>query len=287
MDKLCEGVGALLSSLEEQMGLDRRREPRSWVPRSLGITVFQTYVEALELKSGIWSVSESVERHFLKSKIALLRPATSHSGWQFFMSGAGDITNPHIDPPLTRSIFWQLVGCKLWCIWPATTENLTVFEQSVAGERTWEWGMDNLSESGRKLLIMTPGTWWEVKQSEIHACISLTPSVHAAQEFFYVDDAEEILRVWKATSESRQDDTEIPISEAPAPVSDWLPDIFDKPEAEMDPMVKKAIDLYSYAREMVISGKSDQVTAVSEVFHMLPLVRVWIEKHALTLTTEM
>ena len=201
------------------------------------------------------------------------------------MSGPGDITNPHIDPPLTRSVFWQVIGYKIWGIWPATTENLAAFEQAVDGERTWEWAISELSESGRKLFIMEPGTWWELKQSEIHACISLSPSAHAAQEFFHVDDAEEILRVWKDTEEARKNTTTVtsfPAARVPKPLADWLPKKFDGPEEELEPMVKNAMDLYKYGLEMVMEGKSDQVTGISEVCDMLPLVRLWIEKHALS-----
>ena len=285
---LQDGVKFLLSSLEEQMSMDLKKEMRPWEPRSLGFTVFQRYVDVPEVKSGIWSVGEAVERHFVKSKIVSLVPRRfppSHSGWQFFMSGAGDTTNAHIDPPLTRSVFWQVIGYKLWCIWPATTENLAAFEERGDKERTWEWAIGALSASGRKLFIMEPGTWWELKQSEIHACISLTPLVHAAQEFFYVDDTEEILRVWKDTKEARQKSTTVttfPSDEYPDPLADWLPSKFDVPEEELEPMVKNAMDLYRDGLEMVMEGKSDNVTGISEVCAMLPLVRLWIEKHALS-----
>lgn len=279
------GVGALLSSLEEQMIQDRESEMRPCPPRDVGITILQTYVDAPALKSGIWSMSESVGRHFLEGRICPLLPQrlpTSHGGWQFFMSGAGDVTNPHIDPPLTRNIFWQVVGYKLWCIWPATSENLTEFEESVAGERDWKWGMDNLDKSGRKVFIMEPGTWWELKQSDIHACVSLTPSVHAVQEFFNADDATEIIRVWEYTKEYREKGTPVTPPLAAQPLDDWLPDIFKNPDEELDPMVKGAMKLYNYAQGMVIEGKSDQVTAISEVCDLLPVVRLWIEKHALS-----
>ena len=199
------------------------------------------------------------------------------------MSGAGNVTHPHIDPPLTWNIFWQVVGYKLWCIWPATSDNLAVFEESVAGERTWEWGIKKLSESGQKIFIMEPGTWWELKQSEIHACVLLTPSVHAVQEFFNVDNTEEILRVWKYTKTHRQATTMTipPAANCPQPLDDWQPKKFNNLEEELDPMVKKAMDLYSYAQEMVMEGKSSQVTAISEVHDLLPLVHLWIKSHAL------
>jgi hypothetical protein len=283
VDMLKEGVKVLLRSLEDQMMQDREVEMQPCLPRAVGITILQTLVDAPDLKSGIWSLKESVERLFLEGKIVRLMPArlpTSHSGWQFFMSGAGDVTNPHIDPPLTRTIFWQVIGYKIWCIWPATPENLDAFEL-VGEKRTWKWALDNLSESGRKFFIMEPGTWWELKQSEIHACISLTPSAHAVQEFFNVDDAEEILRVWKYTEKYRQQDTPI-TTEHPQPFRDWLPTIFDIPAEELEPIVKSAKELYSYGLGMVTEGKSDQITSVAEVCVMLPLVRQWIERHALS-----
>ena len=176
-------------------------------PQDLGITILQTYVNVPDLKSGIWDMSESVQHHFQKSKIVLLLPQRlppSHSLWQFFMSRVGDVTNPHIDPPLTQNIFYQVVRYKLWCIWPAMLDNLAGFEKMISGEQTWKWAMEELGKSGQKIFIMEPSTWWDLKQSEIHACVFLTPSVHAVQEFFNVDSAEEILRVWECTKGYQQ-----------------------------------------------------------------------------------
>ena len=285
VDTVQEGVQHLLNSLEEQMRFDQNKEARCWSPRNMGITILQTFVDAQEVKSSIWNITQSVERHFVNSKIVRLLPARfprTHSGWQFFMSGAGDITNPHIDPSLTRSVFWQVIGSKLWGIWPATKENLAVFEKSAAKERTWSWAMANLSERNRKLFIMEPGTWWEVKHSSIHACISLSPSAHAAQEFFFAGDAEVTLDLWKTTQEAREKDTapiKIDATHLPKPLSEWLPTIFAEQD-KMDKMVENAMGLYNYGLEMVITGKSDQVTLVSEVCDMLPLVRHWIEAEA-------
>ena len=285
MDQLQQGVKALLRSLEEQMEFDLQKEIKPWNPRALGFTIFQTYVDAPDIKTGIWNVDESVKRHYSASKIYVLLPKrfpTSHSGWQFFMSGAGDITNPHIDPPITRSIIWQVIGYKLWCIWPATSENLVLFQQSVDEDRTWEWAMTTFSKSGRTLFIMEPGTWCELKQSEIHACISLSPSVHAAQEFFSVDDAEAILRVWKDTETGRKNTTTVEAIEPnhiPAALSSWLPSEFNRPEEQLDPMVRNAISVYEYGLEMVREGKSDTVTLIPELCDMLSLVRLWICKN--------
>ena len=280
-----EGVEHLLISLEKQMELDQNQESCNWDPRNLGFTILQTWVDAPELKLSIWNLSQSVERRFLKSKIVPLSPARSppsHSRWQFFMSGAGDITSPHIDPPLTRTVFWQVVGHKIWGIWPATKENLDVFEQSVAKDRTWKWAVNNLSESDRKIFIMQPGTAWDLKQSEIHACISLSPSVHAVQEFFYVEDAKEILDTWMATKEAWENGTAMEIHEPHGlkPLDEWLPEVLANQE-NLDASVQNAKDLYKYALEMVTTGKSDEVTDVSEVCDRLPLVRIWIETHAL------
>ena len=115
------------------------------------------------------------------------------------MSGAGNITHPHINPPITWSLMLQVVGRKLWCTWPATGNNLVKWEKTTASKQTWQWAMEELSPSGQKVFIAEPGTWWVVKICEIHACISLSPSVHASQEFFLVNNAEETLNLWKAT----------------------------------------------------------------------------------------
>jgi hypothetical protein len=278
-----DGVNNLLDSLEEQMARDQNQQTHSWDPRNLGFTVFQTYVNAPELKTSFWNITQSVEQHFTKAKIVRLLPArfpASHSGWQFFMSGAGDTTHPHIDPPLTRSVFWQLVGRKLWGVWPPTKNNLAAFEEIAPTERTWKWAMENLSKEGRRFFIMEPGTWAELKICEIHACVSLTPSVHAAQELFYVEDADAILNVWKATEKAREkstDSTKFEVGRLPEPLTEWLPAASTSQEAGLE--VQQALDLYNYAFEMVMAGKSDGVTAISELCDMLPLVRVWIEKY--------
>ena len=47
---------------------------------------------------------------------------------------------------------------------------------------------------------------------------------------------------------------------------------------DSDSLVQKGIDLYDYGRDMMVSRKSDQVTMVSELCIMLPLVHQWIEK---------
>jgi hypothetical protein len=180
------------------------------------------------------------------------------------MTGAGGITNPHIDPPLSRSIFWQVVGHKLWGLWPATSTNLAAFEKTEASQQTWKWAIETLDEDGRDFLIMEPGSWWEVKPFVIHACVALSPSVHASQEFFLIDDAVDILRVWKATEQNQVIPTPIIESEVPEELSNWLPKAFHEQE-DLDPMVKNTIDLYNYGREMVLTQKSDQVTLVSEL----------------------
>ena len=132
----------------------------------LGITILQTFINAPELKTSFWHASQSVEVHYLEKRIIYRLPEGlphSHSSWQFFMSGAGNTTHPHIDPPLACSLFWQVIGSKLWCTWPATTDNLAKFKQTATVKWTWQWTMDNLSESGWKLFIMEPGTWWVLK----------------------------------------------------------------------------------------------------------------------------
>ena len=143
------------------------------------------------------------------------------------------------------------------------------------------WAMKNLSKSGQKIFIAEPGTWWEVKQSEIHACISLSPSAHAAQEFFYVNNAQEILKVWRVTEEAWKNTKEVVTFEADDCLklfAQWLPQIPEN-QQNLDPMLQNAIDLYKYVWEMVMEGKSGQVTQVSEVCSMLPLVCIWIERH--------
>ena len=50
---------------------------------------------------------------------------------------------------------------------------------------------------------------------------------------------------------------------------------------ELDPTVKSAMDLYTYAQEMVMEGKSSQVTMITEVSDLLPLVCLWIENDAI------
>ena len=247
----------------------------------MGLTVLQSFINAPELKTGIWNFNNSVLLHFHESKVVPLWPAP-HSGWQFFMSGPGDITNPHIDPALTRTVFWQVIGYKLWGVWPATKENLAVFEKTQPLDRTWKWAVENLSEDGRSFFIMEPGTWNELEHSAIHACVSLSPSTHASQEFFCVDDAEATLKLWKDTEEAREKSatvTKIEGDDLPQPILDWLPTVFTN-QQDLDPMVQNAIDLYQYAWNMVMAGKSDQVTSISEVAFLLPLVRIWIGKHA-------
>lgn len=280
---ISEGVRVLLRSLEEQMDIDKYQGVRPWNPRNLGITIQRTWINIPELETGIWDPNLAVGSHYREEKITYRVPAPGHSGWQFFMSGAGDITHPHIDPPVTRCLFWQVVGSKLWCKWPATKENLAAFNQ-LPVKPTWQWAMDNLSESGRQLFIMEPGTWLVLNICEIHACISLTPSVHAVQEFFLVDDAGAALRIWKDTEEVRENSKRsqedvIPEGDLPQALSEWLPDAFVGRE-NLDESVNAAIDMYEYGRNMVMSGKSDSVTIISELNEMLPLVRDWIEKAA-------
>jgi hypothetical protein len=104
VDAIQDGIGELLTLLEEQMGHDQNQEAHVWPPRSLGITILQTFITAPVLKSSIWRASQAVGSHFLEQNIVYRLAAglpPSHSGWQFFMSGPGDITHPHIDPPLT------------------------------------------------------------------------------------------------------------------------------------------------------------------------------------------
>jgi hypothetical protein len=266
------------------MGHDQNQEAHVWPPRSLGITILQTFITAPVLKSSIWRASQAVGSHFLEQNIVYRLAAglpPSHSGWQFFMSGPGDITHPHIDPPLTRSLFWQVIGSKIWCTWPATKENLGVFEQTEDGKRSWQWAMENLNKTGRKLFMMEPGTWWVLDVCEIHACISLSPSVHASQEFFHAKDAEKILTIWRYTEYTRNNSNQkrFVAEVLPEEHAKWLPDPFDKAE-HLESVVANAIALYDYARQMVEIGKSDEVTLASELDSMLPLVRDWIEKEA-------
>ena len=49
------------------------------------------------------------------------------------MSRVGNVTNPHINPPLPQNVFWQVVGYKIWHIWPEMSDNLAAFEQSLIG----------------------------------------------------------------------------------------------------------------------------------------------------------
>jgi hypothetical protein len=279
-----QGVNRLLDTLNKQMAFDENHEPHHWDPQDLGITVFQTFVNAQELNSSIWNFDEAVGNHFEKAKVVQLMPAKlplSHNGWQFFMSGAGAITNPHIDPPLTRNVFWQVIGSKLWGTWSATEQNLAKFERTNPMERTWEWAVKELSEDGRRFFIMEPGTWSELKHSAIHACISLTPSVHAAQDFFHVDDVDSIVDVWKKTEEARKSKSKnpVPAKNHPEPIDKWLPHILYG-DQNLDETVQKAIDLYKNACQMVEEGKSDEVTSLSELCDMLPLVRMWIKRYA-------
>ena len=273
------GVQELLLLLEEQMGFDQNQEAHRWEPRYMGITIFQTFVNAPVLKSSIWRASQAVGDHFLENRIVYRSPGRSHSGWQFFMTGPGDITHPHIDPPLVRSLFWQVIGSKLWCIWPPTKENLALFEQTVARDRTWQWAMENLHEPGRKCFIMEPGTWWVLNPCEIHACISLSPSVHASQEFFDAQDAEQILRIWRDTENARARRPALAADELPEELAQWLPEPFQE-TGGLETLVENAIELYNYGRQMVMTGKSDEVTLAPELYNMLPLVRDWIEKAA-------
>ena len=120
-----------------------------------------------------------------------------------------------------------------------------------------------------------------LKICEIHACISLSPSVHASQEFFLVDNAEETLNLWKATDgaqEKSQEKIFVP-DNPPEDLKTWLPPTFNGKQ-NLDPSVENAISLYEYGRNMVVSRKSDQVTMASELYNMLPLVWNWIEKEA-------
>ena len=266
------------------MGHDQDQKMHVWQPRSLGITVLRTFIAAPVLKSSIWRPSKAVGRQFLERNIAYNLPAglpPSYSGWQFFMSGPGDMTHPHIDPPLTRSLFWQVIGRKIWCTWPATKENLALFERAPDGKRSWQWAIENLDETGRKLFIMEPGTWWVLDVCEIHACISLSPSVHASQEFFHAEDAEKILTIWRYTEDARKNSKQERFQAAVLPEehAKWLPEPFDKAE-HLEPIVANSVALYEYARDMVEKGQSDQVTMASELHAMLPLVRNWIEKEA-------
>ena len=143
-----DGVLILLHLVEEQMGFDQNQEAHPWKPQDLGITIFQTFTNVPVLKSGIWHASQAVENHFLECRIVYKSPAHSHSGWQFFMTGPGDITHPHINPPIVQSLFWQVTGSKLMCIWPPMKKNLALFEQGTHGEQTWQWAIENLDEAG-------------------------------------------------------------------------------------------------------------------------------------------
>jgi hypothetical protein len=165
-------VKHLLKSLQTQREYNQHQEAHSWEPQNLGLTILQTYVNAPELRSSIWSINNSVGAHYLESRISLMMPPR-HTGWQFCMTRVGDITNPHIDPPLSWNIFWQVVGHKLWGLWPATSTNLAVFEKTEVSQQTWKWAIETLDEDGWNFLIMEPGTWWEVKPFMIHACVTL------------------------------------------------------------------------------------------------------------------
>jgi hypothetical protein len=90
--------------------------------------------------------------------------------------------------------------------WEEDVRNMASHEgepQCIPGNRgqqaDLEWTINSLTKNDQRFLLMEPGTCWEVKNCEIHACITLTPSVHACQEFFYIEDAGAILEVWKAT----------------------------------------------------------------------------------------
>ena len=287
IDTIKEGVSRLLDTLTTQMGFDQDHRHNAWEPQGLGITIFQTYVNAQELNSSIWNFNEAVGRQVDQTKVVQLMPATlphSHNGWQFFMSGPSAITNPHIDPPLTRNIFWQVIGTKLWGTWSPTKENLAKFEKTLPMEQTWEWAVRELSKDGRRFFIMEPGTSSELRHSAIHACISLTPSVHAAQDFFHVDDLGSIDDIWKTTEQARKSKTKnpVPAKKLPEPVENWIPETL-RGEQNMHGTVQQAIDLYKTACQMVEEGKSDEVTSLSELCDQLPLVRIWIEKYGLNL----
>jgi hypothetical protein len=123
--------------------------------------------------------------------------------------------------------------------------------------------------------LLEPGTWWMLDSCEIHACISLSPSVHASREFFSANDSKRILDVWRATEETREKSgtrEAFGVGVLPKELPEW-PGI-----QTLDPLVESAIEMYEYGQKMVVRGKSDQVTIISELCEMLPLVRDWIER---------
>lgn len=152
-----------------------------------------------------------------------------------------------------------------------------MFNGRQDGKRTWEWAIENLDQTDRKIFLMEPGTWWILDVCEIHACISLTPCVHASQEFFHVGDAQKILDIWSYTADARAQSEEKRFVTADLP--EELPERFGEMEG-LDSVVANAIKLYNDAREILVTGKSDQVTDMSELCTMLPVVRDWIEREA-------
>lgn len=74
------------------MSFDQNQEVHDKNPQNLGITILHFYVNAPEFKSSLWNTTQLVELHFPGNKVLPMAaqrfPCSSHSGWQFFMSGA-------------------------------------------------------------------------------------------------------------------------------------------------------------------------------------------------------
>lgn len=142
---------------------------------------------------GIWSCQPQAPRAAVFRYIQLDRQ-TMHllDTLELWASCAGSVTYPHIDSTVLGSVVLQLVGTKIWLIWPPTRKNL----EQVQGN-TWLDNGDRPEVVVRRLekvevRVMEQGDVLYFPPGTIHCVLGVTGSMHAG---WYVHNPGEDLAV--------------------------------------------------------------------------------------------
>jgi len=112
--------------------------------------------------------------HFGWSNVSIIGP---HS---CVLTPAGYITRPHVDEPLLCvNVFHHIIGDKLWIVAPPTPKNLAMWETDPTRKKhlTHLGHMLRHAEDAR-VFVMRGRDMRIAREGELHACLSLTNSLH-------------------------------------------------------------------------------------------------------------
>jgi hypothetical protein len=96
------------------------------------------------------------------------------------LTPAGYITRPHVDEPLLCvNVFHHIVGQKLWIVAPPTPKNLSMWETDPTRKKQILRLAHFLKHADNpRVFVLGPRDMRITKEGEVHACLSLTNSLH-------------------------------------------------------------------------------------------------------------